>query len=56
MRVNAGDSIPISRKEMESPRDCGCKEVYNSRIKIFVGGQAKSFCRNFDFGGGTKSF
>jgi hypothetical protein len=26
MRVNAGDSIPISRKEMEAPRVCGCKE------------------------------
>ena len=26
MRVNAGDSIPISRKEREAPRDCGCKE------------------------------
>lgn len=26
MRVNAGDSIPISGKEREAPKDCGCKE------------------------------
>ena len=26
MRVNAGDSIPISRKEMQAPRACVCKE------------------------------
>ena len=26
MRVNAGDSIPIFQKEMEAPKDCGCKE------------------------------
>jgi len=25
MRVNAGDSIPISRKERQAPRDCVCK-------------------------------
>ena len=26
MRVNAGDSIPISQKERKAPKDCGCKE------------------------------
>jgi hypothetical protein len=31
MRVNAGDSIPISWKEMEAPRDCGCKEGRKGR-------------------------
>ena len=50
MRVNAGDSIPISRKEREAPRDCGCK---GRKGKVL---RQKSFCRNFDFGGGTKSF
>jgi hypothetical protein len=39
MRVNAGDSIPISRKERQAPRDCVCKgereEGKRSKGKLF---------------------
>lgn len=46
MRVNAGDSIPISRKEREAPKDCGCKEREGVKLldkKILVEGDLKLF-------------
>jgi hypothetical protein len=47
MRVNAGDSIPVSGKERQAPRDCGCKRererelldkkiLWGDRLKVFV--------------------
>ena len=48
MRVNAGDSIPISHKERKAPKDCGCKRERGKGGKVL--GQ-KSFCKNFGNGG-----
>tara|TARA_R110000868_G_scaffold244151_2_gene500299 strand:- start:84 stop:368 length:285 start_codon:yes stop_codon:yes gene_type:complete len=46
MRVNAGDSIPISGKEKEAPRDCGCKRREGEKLldkKILVESDLKLF-------------
>jgi hypothetical protein len=43
MRVNAGDSIPISRKERQAPRDCGCKERRRGERSV----EAKKFLEKF---------
>ena len=52
MRVNAGDSIPISRKEREAPKDCGCKEGRRRGR-----GLRENFLKKFwEWGSGPPSF
>jgi len=53
MRVNAGDSIPISRKERQAPRACGCKREGREELldkKIFGGDRLKVFVKFLGMG------
>lgn len=56
MRVNAGDSIPISRKERKVPKDCGCKEREKG-MEWWKSFGAKKFLKKFwEWGSGPPSF
>jgi hypothetical protein len=51
MRVNAGDSIPVSGKERQAPRDCGCKRERGDKLR-----GKKVFRKILGMGEGLKVF